>query len=50
MSNNNGKSPKSAAIEKFRARENMIGTSFDLGSPAVVEASALTPLDWCVLD
>ena len=50
MSNNNGKSPKSAAIEKFRARENMIRTSFDLGSPAVVEASALTPLDWCVLD
>ena len=27
MSNNNGKSPKSAAIEKFRARENMIGNT-----------------------
>lgn len=41
---------KAAALKKFHARERMIGTSFDLGSPAVVEASKLVPVDWCVLD
>ena len=41
---------KAATLERFYNRETLIGTSFDLGSPAVVEAAKLTPLDWCVLD
>ena len=41
---------KAATLERFYNRETLIGTSFDLGSPAVVEAAKLTPLDWCVID
>jgi 2-keto-3-deoxy-L-rhamnonate aldolase RhmA len=43
-------SPKQATLARYRARQRLIGTSFDLGSPAVVEAAAAAPLDWCVLD
>jgi len=37
-------------LARYRARRPFIGTSFDLGSPAVIEAAAALPLDWCVLD
>lgn len=41
---------KEPALERFRKREPMIGTSFDLASQNVVEASKLAPLDFCILD
>jgi 2-keto-3-deoxy-L-rhamnonate aldolase RhmA len=43
-------SPTHATLARYRARQRLVGTSFDLGSPAVVEAAAAVPLDWCVLD
>ena len=50
MINTNWGTSKQATLARYRKRENLIGTSFDLGSPTVIEAATAVALDWCILD